>query len=101
MDEFVVIGESYTRLALELRLRQILHDSDLGVELDRPLQEFMADILQRHPEAAQKIGPGVRAIRVTTSKYGNRCFEVLRVDETSAEFSYLKCLKRKRENASG
>lgn len=101
MDEFTVSGEMYTRLALELRLRQILHDSPLGVEFDPPLHEFMVEILKGHPEAAKKAGLGVRAIRTTTSKYGNRCFEVLRVDGTSAEFSYIKCLKRKRESARG
>lgn len=101
MGEFAIAGETYTRLALELRLRQILHDSQLGVEFDAPLHKFMLEILSRHPEAEQKVGPGVRAIRITTSKYGNRCFEVLRVDGTSAEFSYIKCLKRKRESARG
>jgi hypothetical protein len=100
-DAFLVSGETYTRIALELRLRQILHDSTIGVELDEPLYRFMLEILKRHPEAGQKIGVGIRAIRITSSKYGNRCFEALRVDGTSAEFSYIKCLKRKREGARG
>jgi hypothetical protein len=97
----MVGGEPYTKLALELRIRQILHDSTLGVELEAAETDLLRDLLARHPESDQKAGAGIRAFRTTTSKYGNRCFEVLRVDGTSAEFSYLKCLRKKKGEARG
>lgn len=101
MVDFVIAGEKLTKLALEVRVRGLLHQAQLGVELDASDQAFMTDLLRRHPEAEKKIGPGIRAVRVTTSKYGNRCFEAIRVDGTSTDFSYLKCLKQKRERARG
>ena len=98
---FLIAGDTYTKLALEVRVRCLLHQAQLGVELDTPDQAFMLDVLRRHPEAESKIGAGIRAIRITTSQWGNRCFEAMRVDGTSVEFSYLKCLKQKRERARG
>lgn len=98
---FLLAGDTYTKLAVELRVKNILHESHLGVELDAHAQAFMMDLLRRHPEAEKKIGTGIRAIRITNSKYGNRCFEAIRVDGTSTDFSYLKCLKQKRERARG
>lgn len=90
----IVAGESFaTKKALEEKLKVILHAAVPGVELDEPVHSFLLCVLFRHPEAVQKIGCGVRAFRVTTSKYGNRCFEAVRTDGTWSEFSYLKCAR--------
>lgn len=99
MADFLVAGDTYTRLALEVRLRQILRNSSIGIELGEEETEFLKGVLALHAEAERKIGAGVRAFRVTASKYGSRCFEVLRVDGTSAEFSYIKCLRKKKGEA--
>lgn len=94
MAEVVVAGESFaTKKALEEKLKAILHAAMPGVEMDEPQHSFLLCVLFRHPEAVKKIGPGVRAFRVTTSKYGNRCFEAVQVDGTWTEFSYLKCAR--------
>lgn len=93
-EGLVVAGESFTtKKALEEKLKAILHAAKPGVELDEPQHSFLLYVLFRHPDAIQKIGPGVRAFRVTTSKYGNRCFEAVRTDGTWTEFSYLKCAR--------
>lgn len=89
-----VAGQTFeTKKALEERLKAMLHGAPIGVELDEPDHSFLLCVLFRHREAVEKIGPGVRAFRVTTSKYRNRCFEILRVDGTAQEFSYLKCVR--------
>lgn len=94
MAEVTVAGESFaTKKALEEKLKAMLHAAVLGVEFGEPEHSFLLCVLFRHPEAVQKIGPGVRAFRVTTSKYGNRCFEAGRVDGVWTEFSYLKCAR--------
>lgn len=84
-----------TKKDLLARLREMLHAAPLGVELDLPQHEFLMEMLARHPEAKKKIGPGVKAFRVTTSEFKNRCFEVIRVDGTETDFSYLKCVTEK------
>ncbi|KAJ4877071.1 DNA-directed RNA polymerase IV subunit 1 [Raphanus sativus] len=41
----------------------------------------------------EKIGPGFKGIKVANSKRGNaRCFEVVRTDGTTEDFSYHKCV---------
>lgn len=102
MAEIVVAAQTFkTKKALEEKLKAILHASEPGVELDEPQHSFLMCVLFRHPEALNKIGCGVRAFRVTTSKYGNRCFEAVRVDGTGAEFSYLKCARGSDEELEG
>jgi len=81
-----------TKKELLARIKGMLHAATLGVELDPPEHVFLLELVKRHPEGERKIGPGVKAFRVTTSEYGNRCFEVIRVDGTETDFSYLKCV---------
>lgn len=90
----VVCGQVFkTKKALEEKLKSMLHAAIPGVELDEPEHSFLLCALFRHPDALYKIGSGVRAFRVTTTEYKNRCFEAIRVDGTSVEFSYMKCAR--------
>lgn len=92
--EIVVANESFgTKKALEEKLKSILHAAALGVELGEPEHSFLLCVLFRHPEALKKIGPGVRAFRVVTSEFRNRCFEAVRVDGSFSDFSYMKCAR--------
>jgi|SRR5579871_2199821 len=81
-----------TKKDLLAKLKGMLHAAELGVELGEPEHSFLMEMVKRHPEGKKKIGPGVRAFRVTTSEYKNRCFEVIRVDGTETDFSYTKCV---------
>lgn len=81
-----------TKKSLLDRVKKMLHAATLGVEMDPPEHAFLMELMKRHPEYLKKVGPGVKAFRVTTSEYGNRCFEVIRIDETTTDFSYLKCV---------
>lgn len=81
-----------TKKDLLAKLKGMLHAAELGVELGEPEHSFLMEMLKRHPEGKKKVGPGVRAFRVTTSEYKNRCFEVIRVDGTETDFSYTKCV---------
>lgn len=92
-------GLSYTRFSLEREIRFLLHNSPLGVELDEVSFRFMSDVLKLHPRAAGKIGCGLRSIRVVASRYGNRCFEVVRTDESTEPFSIATCLGKKKRKA--
>lgn len=52
----------------------------------------LTSLLQRHPESADKIGPGVSYFEVMRADYGTQCFRVVRVDGSSMRFSYLHCI---------
>jgi hypothetical protein len=53
--------------------------------------EFLRWLLDRHPQAPEKIGQGVAGFSVQTTAMGTRCFFVHRVDGSSTDFSYHSC----------
>jgi len=55
---------------------------------------FMRALLARHPRAAEKIGLGVRAIRVDANSVwgGSPMLTIVRTDGTTTDFSYMKCI---------
>ena len=98
MSESIRIGKfDYTKIALEREIRWLLHESAMGMELHPEGFEFMRQVLMLHPRAAGKIGCGLAGIRVIASKYGNRCFEVVRTDGSTEPFSVSTCLGKKKK----
>ncbi len=59
-------------------------------------REFLLALLQSHPSAARKIGPGVATLFVRThSDWGaphNRCFWLRRTDGTETDWSFRECI---------
>lgn len=55
--------------------------------------DFLAALLARHPDATQKIGPGVAYITLEpVPGYPSRGFIVHRIDGSSTDFSWLDCI---------
>lgn len=72
--------------------REILNRYSPGqvlVEADRADVEAL---LCNHPRADEKIGPGIGRIFVDADDHSGQCFHVARTDETTENFSYLKCI---------
>lgn len=72
----------------------MLYRYDLG---DRVKQEDAAILklaLDRHPDAAEKIGCGIASFSVRTADFGTRCFWLNRIDGTTAKFSLKACIYR-------
>jgi hypothetical protein len=49
-------------------------------------------LLQRHPHAKEKIGPGIKHFEVMSADFNSQCFWVVRIDETVERFSYKACI---------
>lgn len=83
--------------AARAEVRRILHSYPAGHTLKKPDAELIVDLLAMHPEADQKIGCGVRLIRVGPRRRRGKlrpaefCFWVHRLDGSSEPFSYKKC----------
>lgn len=73
-------------------LKQLLHKYDLGDRLSDKDAEILMAALNRHPEAKDKIGPGVASFSVRTADFGSRCFWVNRTDGTTEKFSLKACV---------
>lgn len=74
--------------------RGILHRTPIGEMLDPIAFAFMLELLQRHRWAAQKIGVGVRAMRVDLNTHWKpyKMFTVIRADGSETDFSYRACI---------
>jgi hypothetical protein len=79
--------------------RQILRRHDPGVPLSEPDATYVYWLLERHPEAAAKIGAGVKEFSTRKAMYNTRCFEVRRTDGTTTDFSVKPCLDGKAPSA--
>lgn len=72
--------------AREVLYRYAIGDRVVGADAD-----FLADLLQLHPEAEQKIGCGVSWFSVEQND-GSRGFWLTRTDGTRTDWSFLACL---------
>ncbi|WP_256121550.1 DCL family protein [Shinella lacus] len=93
-QDMVIGGEVFTTQAqARERFRSILYKYRLGETIDAADAQFMTFALQRHPEAASKIGSGIQSFQVRAADFGTRCFWVTRIDGTSEKFSFNACYK--------
>jgi hypothetical protein len=51
----------------------------------------LASLLERHPEASEKIGSGIDHFEVQSADFASQCFRVVRTDGTWARFSCIRC----------
>lgn len=59
-------------------------------------EEVVYELLQRHPEAETKIGPGIVGIfRAHSPDHPSSCFHVHRADGSKTDFSYKTCVRGK------
>lgn len=63
---------------------KILAAHEPGQSVDGASHDFLFSLLMQHPRLEEKIGPGLRRIRVSSS--GPKRLEVLRIDGTSVDF---------------
>lgn len=51
--------------------------------------EDVVNLIKTHQKADQKIGVGIKSIKVSKVRHGAKCFELVRNDNTSKIFSYV------------
>lgn len=83
-----------TLKAVEIHAKAIKNRYPIGAYLNQDDFAFMLDLLGRHTEAEQKIGCGVMAIYMGDDKWGGKCFYLIRLDQSSTDFSYRHCISR-------
>lgn len=89
-----IAGLSFpTTEAFKEHVRGLLHQFQQGHVIGEPHHSFLCQLVKRHPEAAEKIGPGIKHFKVI-SNYVHRtpCFCLVRTDGTFTDFSYMKCI---------
>jgi ABC-type antimicrobial peptide transport system ATPase subunit len=82
-----------TQKAANLYIQELLNSQPLKMPIPEPHHSFLAALISRHPNAAEKIGAGIRHFTVEFAVHGTRCFYLTREDGTRTDFSYLKCVR--------
>lgn len=97
-----IAGEVFrTKTAVKERARDVLNRESIGDTVDGEDLSFLAGLLERHPHAAQKIGPGLVAIFVGTPPGwpSQRCFWLRRTDGTETDWSFIECINASSQRA--
>jgi hypothetical protein len=75
--------------------RAILHRHDIGVPIPEPDATQLRWLLDYHPEAKTKIGVGIAHFCARSALYGTRCFEIVRTNGETTDFSFGICIDGK------
>ncbi|MBW2070004.1 MAG: DCL family protein [Deltaproteobacteria bacterium] len=72
----------------------LLHSHKIGEYLSPEHSDFLLDLIKTgHRWASQKIGPGIKAFRVSENPvFHKKCFMIERIDGSETDFSFYKCV---------
>jgi hypothetical protein len=72
---------------------KLLNSYELGSTLSTEDSVLIFELLQRHPEAEEKIGVGVRSFFINHAPdHPTRCFYIRRLDGSTTEFAIGSCI---------
>lgn len=75
-----------------LYFKKILNSYDFGETLEQNDFYDVLSLLKLHARANEKIGAGIKEIKVDEIRYKTKCFHLVRVDLSTSIFSYTKCI---------
>lgn len=78
--------------------REMLNKYQIGERVNAEDSVHLAALLTRHDEYADKVGKGIVAFEVNVPpsdvpQFSQRCFWIVRADDTKIDFSFVHCLK--------
>lgn len=73
--------------------QEMLYRYELGDKVSADDATILTDLVSMHPEAADKIGTGIKSFSVRSGDFGTQCFWVNRTDGTTVKFSFRACYK--------
>lgn len=77
-----------TKKELKNKCRTILNKYNFKELLNSEDYEFMTSVFKNHPDWESKRKEGVKAIEVNRSIFGNKCFYIIRFDDTKIDISF-------------
>lgn len=91
-DSSVVFGSKAAALA---SFKSMLARYRNGEDVNEQDSQLLRNLLERHPEAHQKIGHGVKRFFRDRTDQGTDCFWLQRENGSSTDFSYISCVNAK------
>lgn len=81
-----------TKKELEASIRNIANNQKIDLPLGDIDRDFMMWVFSHHDNYHEKVGCGVKDIVVRPDSYGNKCFHFIRIDGSSEDISWTRCL---------
>lgn len=75
--------------------KDMLNSSRTNKTIEGEGHDLLLAVLERHPEAPQKIGVGVERFYKAPTEMGTSCFWIERIDGSKTDFSYITAVKAK------
>ncbi len=72
--------------------RKMLYRHEIASQIPDPDATELNWLLERHPEFRDKLGGGIEHFSVRNALYGTRCFEIVRKDGSTTDFSFHSCV---------
>jgi hypothetical protein len=90
----VSYGDLHFNTQTEARafLNAMLKKYDIGDRVSASDGVILSAALALHPEAADKVGTGIKDFSVRSADFGSKCFWVNRTDGTTEKFSHKACV---------
>lgn len=73
-------------------LKDMLNRYEVGDKVGADDTRVLMAALALHPEAAVKVGCGIKHFSVRSADFGTKCFWVNRTDGSTEKFSYASCI---------
>ena len=84
-----------SKTAATTYFRQMRDRYQVGDRIVDPDATELSWLLERHPEFRDKVGVGIDYFSVRSADFGTRCFEIVRKDGSSTDFSFGTCIDGK------
>jgi hypothetical protein len=84
-----------TKKAAKDYFKSMLSRYSDGQDISEDDSDILNSLIERHPEASQKIGVGVKRFFRERAEQGTSCFWIERSDGSKTEFSYPSCVDAK------
>ncbi|MFF1338108.1 DUF3223 domain-containing protein [Streptomyces sp. NPDC058290] len=92
--EYRINGEHFrTQKALRERMRGIMNSYRYDEVVGEADEEFLRDLITRHPDYEEKAGVGVGGFLVVRTEWNNRGLMLVRIDGSDIDISWEECLK--------
>ena len=75
-----------------LHFKSILNSYDFGEVLKKEDNEEVTALLLENGTRKDKIGCGIKEIKIGKVQFGTKCFQIIRTDLTIENFSYVYCI---------
>jgi len=84
-----------TKSAAAEHFREMLYRHYPGQVIGDPDSTQLGWLLERHSESADKFGSGAKSFSVRAAIFNTRCFEIVRTDGSTTDFSFKNCIDGK------